>query len=119
MRRISAKTRKRIEECRPFREQFKAEVGRCEVCGKRWGLQIHEIARGSSRSAALDKRYAILVLCFECHLEVDGWPRAKQLAVLKRSRPADLDLEAFNVLCGNDPGHITMEDVDAHASSTT
>ena len=114
MRRISAKKRKRDREARPFREQLLIEVGRCEICGNRWidGLIVHEIARGFSRSAALDKRYAVLVVCNGCHDKVDGWTRIRQLRVLKRSRPADYDLVAFNKLVGYGENRITEEDVE-------
>ena len=94
-----------------------SEVGCCEVCGFRWRsrLCVHEIAQGTDRAKALDKRFAVLVLCEACHGRIHnevGWPRVRQLAVLKRSRPEDMDLPAFNKLCGNAANHITMEEVD-------
>jgi hypothetical protein len=123
MRRQSKKTATRERECREFRLALVEEVARCEICGHRpdptapgyirWRLFCHEIARGPSRQKALDKRFAILVLCPVCHDEVDGWPEAKQLAALKRSRPADLDLAAYNKLIGRGPNRIAQADVDA------
>jgi hypothetical protein len=100
MRRFSPKRRKRISEVAPFREAFKLEVGRCELCGKRRGLVIHEIARGQAdRQKALDKRYAILVLCDPgCHQKMDRLSRAHQLCLLYCRRPYDFDLNAYQIL---------------------
>ena len=124
MRRVSKKTAARNAECRDFREQFAAEVDRCEICGHErtrsypgrivWALHIHEIARGALRAAALDKRYAILRVCYRCHEALGNrreWPDARQLAALRRSRPKDYDLVAFNALVGRGPERVTEEDV--------
>ena len=124
MRRQSKKTAARERECREFRRALVAEVGRCELCGHMgWvvpstsahkrGLCCHEIARGIHRQKALDQRCAILVVCPICHDELDGWPEERQLAVLKRSRPANVDLAAYNALIGWGESRITAADVDA------
>jgi hypothetical protein len=128
MRRISKKTAARKAKCRPFREQLKRDVGHCEICGhdpsraKRgyvaWALDvldIHEIARGTHRSKAMNKRYALLVVCRYCHMErlsdPAEWPKARQLAALRRSRPEDYNLAAFNALVGWGKNRITEEEV--------
>jgi hypothetical protein len=122
MRRISKKT-----AARKFREQLKREVGHCELCrydpsGMKYGeplraMHQHEIARGPFRDKARDKRYAVLWLCCSCHqLRIHGnedWPQSRQLAVLKKSRPKDYDLDAFNALIGWGPDRITAADVAA------
>jgi cytochrome c553 len=126
MRRQSKKTAQRERECKAFRMALVQQVGRCEICGHRpdatapgyirWRIFCHEIARGAHRQKALDKRFSILALCWRCHQEVHddtGWPEARQLAVLKRSRPADFDLAAYNALIGRGPERITQGDVDA------
>ena len=112
MRRVSPKTAARNAEARPFRVALVQRVGRCEVCGHdpmrlrpgwiRWALAVHEIANGADRQKAMDKPYAVLVVCAKCHIEHLGssgpnseWPEARQLAVLLRSRPADYDLAAY------------------------
>ena len=62
---------------------------------------MHEIARGPVRNRALDKLYAVLVVCGVCHDKVGDksqWPEARQLAVLKARRPHDYDLVAYNLL---------------------
>jgi len=126
MRRQSKQTAARERACREFRRQLIMEVRCCELCGHdpgrpgsgriSWALLPHEIARGPSRQAALDKRFAILVLCYLCHVDRihgnEDWPEARQLAVVKRSRPQDFDLAAYNKLKGYGPNRITEEDVD-------
>lgn len=126
MRRMSKKTAARFAECKPFRSALVAETGHCEICGhglsrvKRgdvaWQMMEHHIARGIHREKALGKRYAVLVLCYRCHIErVHGneyWPEARQLGALRRSRPQDYDLPAYNALIGWGPNRITEEDVD-------
>jgi len=81
----------------------------------RWALYCHEIARGIHRQKALDKRYAILVVCPVCHDDLDNtaaWPEARQLAFLNLSRPDDLDIPAYNALVGWGPHRITERDVE-------
>lgn len=127
MRHQSKKTAARDRACRDFRRQLVKEVGQCELCGHdgllsnrggiAWTLCCHEIARGSSRQLALDKRFAILVLCFHCHIlrihsSDEKWPETRQLAVLKRSRPQDFDPAAYNKLKGYRRFRITEKDVD-------
>lgn len=82
-------------------------------------LCCHEIARGPLRQKALDKPYAILVVCAWCNeYQLHNrrtWPEARQLAVLKRRAPEDFDLEAYNRLVNDRaPLRITMEEVDNH-----
>jgi hypothetical protein len=76
-------------------------------------LCVHELARGTSRSAALDKRYAVLVVCpLECHERVQNEPLTKQLARLWLNRAHDLDLVAFNRLRGRADTAITFADIE-------
>lgn len=113
LRRISAKRLAREEAARPVRDALLAEIRRCEVCGKPTTL-VHEIARGAHRQAALDKRFAVLVLCQPCHDRIHnelGWPVARQLAILAQRRARDYDLAAFNALVGPGPKRTTEEAV--------
>ena len=133
MRRISKKTAVRIAEATEFRRALVSEVQHCEICGHApgrvgpgrvaWALHVHEIARGKHRNKALDKRFAVLVVCFRCHMEQldsrEQWPEARQLAVLKRSRPADYNLEAYNELVGHGSERITEADVFASTARGT
>jgi hypothetical protein len=101
---------KREAEAKPFRVQLVEVVGQCENCGcspiNRQGrmpeltrLAVHEIASGVHRQKALDKPYAVLVLCWQCNsgpFQNRGeWPESRQLALLARRRPRDFDLAAY------------------------
>ena len=126
LRRISKKKAARDRQCKPFRDELKREVGRCELCGynpasMRYGeplreMNQHEIPRGPFRDRARDKRYAVLWLCESCHMlrihGNDDWPQARQLAALLKSRPHDHNLAAYNALIGWGPNRITEDDVN-------
>ena len=62
-------------------------------------LAVHEIASGVHRQKALDKPYAVLVLCWQCNSgpfqNRAEWPEARQLALLARRRSKDFDLTAY------------------------
>ncbi len=104
-------TRKNREaEAKPFRDKLVEDVGECENCGcspsKRNGrmpeltrLAVHEIASGVHRQNALDKPYAVLVLCWECNSgpfqNRAEWPESRQLALLAQRRPKDFNLFAY------------------------
>lgn len=115
MRRISKRKAARDRECREFCEQLKNELDRCELCGYDQSraeaggqvvraLYTHHIARGIHRAKAMDKRFAVLVVCFFCHMNrIHGdehWPESRQLAVLLKSRPHDHSLSDYNALIG-------------------
>jgi len=102
--------RKREAEAKPFRDNLIAQVGQCENCGcspsNRHGrmaemakLSVHEIADGTHRQKALDKPYAVLVLCWACNSgpfkDRSEWSEARQLALLARRRPKDFNLQAY------------------------
>lgn len=121
MKRFSDKRRLREAECKPYRDGLIKQAGRCELCqavpnafGKR--LCVHEIANGPLRQKALDKPYAVLVLCWHCNgLATDkgSWPEAAQLACLMENRPEDFDLVAYNRLVNERaPNRITQDEVD-------
>lgn len=112
-----SKSRVRAAEVSQFRRDLVWEVGRCEVCGAYDPTIVpHEIAGGSgNRQQALDKRFAILIVCMTCHKAIHAvpvlWTRIRQLAFLYVSRPDDLDLEKFCALIGRSPTAITKEEV--------
>ena len=125
MRERSEKRRKRENAARPARQALIALVGECEMCGARpvqgstWAgrrLCVHEIVGGPHRQALLDRRHSTLVLCWLCNggpaEDKSLWPEARQLALLKRSRPEDYDLAAHNA-CINPraPRRVTEEEV--------
>ena len=128
MRRQSDKRRARMAEVRPIRQALIEKVGECELCGESpknpsrgrplelSQLCCHEIANGPHRNKALDKPYAILVLCWYCNghevTDKKKWPEAKQLALLGLSRPEDFDLQAFCELINpNAPNRVTYSEV--------
>lgn len=105
MKRLSDKRRARLVDAAVWREKLIERVRRCEFCGvHRASLAVHEIARGTSRDAALDQRYAVLVLCDWCHGALHRMAgddqRALGLALLQRSRPFDYSLPSFWKLIG-------------------
>ena len=117
MKAISDKRRKRNAEAKPVRDGLRREIDHCEICEKtRCVLDVHEICRGVHRQKALDKRFALLVVCrIPCHEELGSaakWPEARQLAMLARSRPMDFDLAAYLELTSpNAPRRIEIKDV--------
>ena len=133
MKRQSKKARQRAAEAKPIRDALRQEVGQCEVCecSPEWPhrdlppvmsqLDVHEICRGPHRQKALDKRYALLVVCRKCH---DGpissrkqMPEPKQLAILFQSRPWDFDLRAYLELTNPDaPSRISPNEVKHYMS---
>lgn len=121
MRRISKKTRARFTEAKPVRNSLRESVGKCEVCERAYyhgsvtPLDVHEIARGVHRQKALDKLYALLVVCRWCHESLGDarqWPEAKQLALLAERRLHDWDLSAYLELTSpRAPRRIEIEEV--------
>lgn len=120
MKQISDKARKRNAEAKPVREALRSEVGRCEVSGALGPFDVHEICRGVHRSKALDKRFALLVVCRRAHEDLGSakkWPEARQLAVLAERRLFDFDLKAYLELTSpRAPNRITLEEVQEHMS---
>lgn len=125
MRRVSKKRQRMNTAIKPFRDALRERVRRCEVCGcnrEPHALAIHEIANGPLRSKALDKEYAVLVVCLnpnfqrqeDCHREVQEWSEARQLALLYLRRSASYDLKAYLELTNpRAPNRITQSEVDA------
>lgn len=119
MKRISDKARKRYKEAKPVRDVLRESVGRCEACGRSGcTLDVHEIARGKHRQKALDRLFAILVLCRTCHEEFGSaaiWPESRQLALLAEKRLHDWDLDAYLKLTNpRAPRRIELHEVLAH-----
>lgn len=129
MRHQSAKQRRIEAAGARLKAELLAEIGRCEVCGhnpKRvsrgnvaWALHLHEIARGCQRHKARGKRCASLLVCSMCHMtrlaSRSQWPEARQLACLRKSRPAEYDLGVYNALVGWGPNRVTEEEVNNYA----
>lgn len=103
-------------------ESMAEDSGQCELCRydptrERHGLALvrHHIMRGPLRQKSTGKRFATLILCRKCHMERihgnENWPEARQLALLKRVRPGDYDLSAYNAIKGYGPERIAEADI--------
>lgn len=129
MRRRSRKSAARETAAKPVRQTLIVKHKKCMICGhspqRPWRnkprelsrLCCHEIANGPNRPKALDKPFAILVLCWWCNAHVvedkGVWPEARQLALLKRTAPEDYDLAAYNALVNpRAPLRITPNEVE-------
>lgn len=115
MRQISDRRRKLEAAAKPVRDELRA-LGHCEICGcSRSHLDVHEICRGSHRQSALDKPFALLLVCRKCHEELGSaaaWPEAKQLAYLAKSRGHQFNLQAYLELTSPRAARrITIEEV--------
>jgi len=117
MRPYTKKRAARNRQAEPVRKALLREVPLCEACNRNMSDEVHEIARGNAlRQKAMDKRYACLVVCWMCHhgplSSRAEWPESRQLAALRRSRPRDFDLAAFNALVGRGANRVSEEDVE-------
>lgn len=80
-------------------------------------LCCHEICNGTGyRKKALDKPYAILVVCQRCHEVVQEWSETKQLALMFMTTPDEYDLSKYLELTKpndrpNRKGRITQSEV--------
>lgn len=96
------RTAAREREAWQFRYDLCAEVGRCERCMRRKRVNeiaCHEICSGNGlRQRALDKGYAILVLCQPCHDKTQIEKKPRQLARLYLAAQDRFDLLAYNLL---------------------
>lgn len=125
LRKVSEREAARKREHQKRRIALARDVGHCELCGHdfnrgpkvaegiAWTMQEHHIIRGTRPNA----RCAVLLLCGYCHtIEIHNephlWPDARQLALLRASRPGDFNLEDFNRLKGCGPDRVTEEDVN-------
>lgn len=82
-------------------------------------LDVHEISRGRHRQKALDKPFALLLLCrFPCHEEFGDaakWPESRQLALLADRRLLDWDLVKYlEMTSPRAPRRIEIEEVAKH-----
>ncbi len=108
------------------RDKWRKLWDRCMACGKRsaWpGYEIHEIACGPARQAAMKESAAWLFLCSGCHRGDTGmedysvWPIARQLCLKRKYDNPNYDREAVNRLRGRAPNAISEEDVDKYADT--
>ena len=116
MKRVSSKRAALMRVVERERDLFRSVMQSCMICGVR-AVDVHEIAQGAAREAALAERCAWLLLCRRCHADVHDqseWPIARQLA-LKLLRDCDfLDIDRVCELRGRAVGAITLGEVVAH-----
>ena len=80
-----AKRKERAETDPVRRAYVRAAGGRCENCGRRASLDLHEIPAGAHRHVAVYSPNCWLALCRECHDELQGLPFRVQLVVKCRA----------------------------------
>ena len=114
MKKYSAKRAELNRKAKPIREEYKAEWVMCQVCCQRVAVDLHEIARGVHRAAAISEPCTFLTLCRLCHNDLGDlreWPICRQLAAKLLADPTKFDLARFNEIRGRAEGAITMGDV--------
>ncbi len=106
------------------REQWKREQTKCWMCGynpNTWNpgadwnwLEVHEIARGPARQAALKEPAAWVSTCARCHRGVlDSMPAVMQLAYKKLNDPENYDRVKVIKLKWWDDEAVSEAEVDA------
>lgn len=90
------------------------EVGTCEACRVAPAVDPHEILRGPLKRLARGKRCCTLALCRECHNKMGGMAWERQLMILWRSRPDDMNVLEFWKIAGRRKP--TIEELIAEAS---
>ena len=112
MRRVSLKRTKHNRAVQPLRDAYRAEFPKCQVPWCRAAAtELHELARGAGRKAALGVRAAWLHLCAFDHRQMDVLPVAGQLALKKLSDPKGYSRRRVNELRGRQPDAITAREV--------
>lgn len=98
------------------REEWAWIHSTCFICG-RDGTDVHEIARGSHRAAAVAHPAAWLKLCRLCHRDaVAAMPVARQLAYKMVHDPEHYNRLAVNNLRRRAPNAISEQEVAAEVA---
>ena len=92
------------------RDDYRYAFPSCQWCGSQ-ATEVHEIARGPARQAALLERAAWLSLCRDCHNIMGSMPVAAQLAIKRIADPMGYDRVAVNRLRGRSDNAITDGEV--------
>lgn len=105
-----------MRQVKPIRDAYRNENPFCQWPRCRSiASELHEIARGAARGAALDQPAALLHLCNKHHTHAHNKPSvARDLAVKQMSGDGHYDLAKVNSLRGK---VITQEEVDEAAES--
>ncbi len=98
------------------RDEFRARFDPCFVSGAP-ATDVHEIARGASRKAALTEPAAWIASCRHCHANLlDCMTIARQLAHKMIRDPENYDRVAVNVLRHRAPDAVSERDVAVEVS---
>lgn len=115
LRPVSKKRAKLMRKVSPERNHFLAEHPNCAVCSVGLSVDVHEIARGSHREEALEKRETWLAVCRDCHsTKLESMPIPEQLALkaMQDSEVYDDDgREKVTKIRGRAPGAVTESEV--------
>lgn len=111
LRPVSASRRKYNAAATPARSAYLDEMRRCAVNGSSPSTEVHEIAGGTDRKKALIEPATWLAVGRVGHDEVQGWPKAKQLALKLIVDPMRFDLEKFNAVYTGQERPVTIADV--------
>jgi len=99
----------------PRRNEFRQSHLHCQRCYVLFASELHEMTRGPAREAALGEWAALLHLCHGCHVIVQDWEIAKQLALKLVSDSKNFSLTTINKLRGRKPSSaIILADVVQH-----
>lgn len=114
MRPYTPKRAKHNRQVQPIRDQYLWEFPACQYPGcQSQATDIHEIARGASRSKSLGIRASLLNLCRTHHDHVHQHPSvARDLAVKLMADPVGYDRRRINALRHRAPDAISADEVD-------
>ena len=115
MYRMTRKRRRFLRKVAGPREAFRqAHHYTCMACGCSGAGDVHEIARGPHRHAAMSEPACWLLLCRSCHEDMGApdYPIARQLALKQIRDAGNYDRRRVNVLRGRQPEAITEEEVN-------
>lgn len=117
MRPMSKKNAANNRKAKGGRDAFREQFHVCQCCCRATGTDIHEIARGAARSAAIHRRESWLLVCRQCHDDLDDasqWPVERQLAAKLLADPDYFDPPVVNRLRGRAEDAITLADIVPH-----
>ena len=63
---------------------FERDHGRCRICGRNSGIQLHHILYRSERKDLIDEPSNCIMLCYQCHALVHSNKHKYQPILLKK-----------------------------------
>lgn len=116
LRKVNPDTAKENRQLAPIRRAFVEEMERCAVLPEFAANQVHEIHGGSDRHITKKERCFWLAVSEPGHRKVQGWKKARQLALKLLVDGDHLDLKRFNEVYsrGGSEGRITKSMIARH-----